>query len=453
MCCSYVSYSLGIHSATYSTSLKSTHASLFSKPALNDAQGILVTKCLQALKRQETQGGIPRYLLMAIACVESGRAYKNFVYPWPWTINVEGKDYRFHTKHDAVKAVERFRRLGHKSIDVGCMQINLKHHPHAFSSLSDAFDIEKNVRYAARFLKNLYARFRDWKKAIAHYHSASFRGKDYQRKVLSRMEGRVFKVKMNAFTQSESIFAFNPSIAPYVIERTRPTMLKTIALRKKPLKKVVIKSAPPAYLLRTQPKKTTNNRQQRKIRRLYTSLKKAQQLQDERVMVPSRVTLKEQQSVAQKALDTHHLKTTALLVSKPAARSKTTPLKPKPFISNKQPAYKHPVHARIIDLNPSKKVRIPDALEKKDISHETKLIKTEKVLKKPDEKKIVLEKPIQQFVPVAPKNPSLAPQKEENKNLKPRYRIISRHQAFPVTLGSINAQKGDRSFKRFISLH
>lgn len=432
-CCSYVSYSLGIHGATSSTYLQSPHASLFSKAAPNDAQGVLVTRCLQALKRQETQGHIPRYLLMAIACVESGRVYKNFMYPWPWTINVDGKDYRFNTKNDAIKAVERFRRLGHKSIDVGCMQINLKHHPHAFSSLNDAFDIEKNVHYGARFLKNLYARFRDWKKAIAHYHSASFRGKDYQKKVLSRMEGRVFKTKMNALTKSESIFAFNPSIAPYIIEHTRPTILKTIAFRKKPFKKAVIKNTPPFYLAHIQHKKAPHNSQQ-KMRRLYKSLRRVQHSQNERVIVSPYITSKGQKSVTQKPLNVPILKTTYLT--------------PKPFVSKKHHAYD-----RIVDLNPAKKVRVFKASEKKDINHETQLRKTGTVFKIPAEQKIVLEKPAQGFLLASSKNPSLTSKTEENRNLKPRYRIISRHQEFPITLGSIHSQRGDRSFKRFISIH
>ena len=40
-------------------------------------------------------------------------------------------------------------------MDVGCMQVNLYHHAHAFSSLDNAFDPQSNVDYAARFLRSI----------------------------------------------------------------------------------------------------------------------------------------------------------------------------------------------------------------------------------------------------------------------------------------------------------
>jgi hypothetical protein len=58
-----------------------------------------------------------------------------------------------------------------RSIDVGCMQVNLRHHPNAFASLEEAFDPAANARYAARFLTELHATRNDWLRAAAHYHS------------------------------------------------------------------------------------------------------------------------------------------------------------------------------------------------------------------------------------------------------------------------------------------
>jgi hypothetical protein len=57
------------------------------------------------------------------------------------------------------------------SIDVGCMQVNLMHHPEAFASLDDAFDPSHNAAYAGRFLTALFAGLGDWGTAIAAYHS------------------------------------------------------------------------------------------------------------------------------------------------------------------------------------------------------------------------------------------------------------------------------------------
>ena len=78
------------------------------------------------------------------------------------------------------------RRNGVRSIDVGCGQINLMHHPDAFPSLEVAFDPQANAAYAAKFLKELFARTGDWNKAAGMYHSATpGLGDEYQRKVLA----------------------------------------------------------------------------------------------------------------------------------------------------------------------------------------------------------------------------------------------------------------------------
>ena len=53
-----------------------------------------------------------------------------------------------------------------RSIDIGCMQINLMYHPGAFGSPEAGFELEANVRYAADFLRALRARTGDWTTAI-----------------------------------------------------------------------------------------------------------------------------------------------------------------------------------------------------------------------------------------------------------------------------------------------
>jgi Transglycosylase SLT domain len=54
---------------------------------------------------------------------------------------------------------------------VGCLQVNLMHHPEAFATLDEAFDPAANVAYAARFLHELFAESQDWAQAAAAYHS------------------------------------------------------------------------------------------------------------------------------------------------------------------------------------------------------------------------------------------------------------------------------------------
>ncbi|MFC7541929.1 hypothetical protein ACFQU2_24000 [Siccirubricoccus deserti] len=51
---------------------------------------------------------------------------------------------------------------GRRSVDIGCMQVNLLHHPDAFSGPEEGFDPAASVRYAIRFLKSLHARSGSW---------------------------------------------------------------------------------------------------------------------------------------------------------------------------------------------------------------------------------------------------------------------------------------------------
>ena len=101
-------------------------------------------------------------------------------------MNAEGQGFFYESKAEAVAAVRAMQAQGVRSIDVGCMQINLMYHPDAFPSLETAFDPQANAAYAARFLKELFAQTGDWPKAAAAYHSATPElGADYQRKVMA----------------------------------------------------------------------------------------------------------------------------------------------------------------------------------------------------------------------------------------------------------------------------
>lgn len=138
--------------------------------------------CTRHLQRYEREYGIPAHLLSAIASTESGRFHDGLKIklPWPWTINAENKGYFFDSKEEAMEMVHKLQARGVKSIDVGCMQVNLFHHPNAFTSLSQAFEPENNVAYAASFLRNLYQEKGSWKQAASDYHSRTERlGNEY----------------------------------------------------------------------------------------------------------------------------------------------------------------------------------------------------------------------------------------------------------------------------------
>ena len=146
------------------------------------------TQCRQAIAVAEGEQAIPSRLLAAIGRIESGRKdpVGGTLSPWPWTLNAEGQGRFFDTKAEAVEAVRALRARGVRSIDVGCMQVNLMHHPVAFANLEQAFDPGANAAYAARFLTQLYTQTKDWPQAVAHYHSATPElGNEYRRKVLA----------------------------------------------------------------------------------------------------------------------------------------------------------------------------------------------------------------------------------------------------------------------------
>lgn len=163
--------------------------------------------CGPAIAAAEQAGGIPAQLMAAIGRVESGRAdpASGRVHPWPWTINADGQGSYYDTKAQAIAAVRALQARGVRSIDVGCMQVNLMHHPDAFPTLEAAFDPATNARYAAKFLNELHAQGGDWPRAVALYHSATpDLGAAYQRSVMAvwpeerRLAGGVPTLALNA---------------------------------------------------------------------------------------------------------------------------------------------------------------------------------------------------------------------------------------------------------------
>jgi hypothetical protein len=144
--------------------------------------------CRAAIQAAERAAGIPAQLLMAIGRVESGRRdpETGAFHPWPWTINAEGRGQFFPTRAAAIAEVQALQARGVRSIDVGCMQVNLRHHPDAFPSLDAAFDPATNARYAARFLSELRQSRADWQAAAGAYHSQTPEfGEPYRARVLA----------------------------------------------------------------------------------------------------------------------------------------------------------------------------------------------------------------------------------------------------------------------------
>lgn len=155
-------------------------------PGAARAQAEDWSACRRAIAAIEPTSGLPPGLLGAIALVETGRRdpATGRIEPWPWSFNVEGEGRVPPNRTLALAEVRALQARGARSIDVGCMQVNLMHHPQAFASLEQAFDPVANVRYAAGFLRSLHARSGDWAQATANYHSGEeMRGLAYHRRV------------------------------------------------------------------------------------------------------------------------------------------------------------------------------------------------------------------------------------------------------------------------------
>lgn len=144
-------------------------------------------RCIKMFPHFERVHRIPLDTLHSISLRESGKPHSkhNIRIVWPWTVNVEGQGYYFNTKKEAVRFVKKQLLSGKESIDIGCMQVNLYHHPNAFKTLEHAFDPMINVAYGASFLRSKYDQSGNWGHAIGQYHSATPElGTNYKKDVI-----------------------------------------------------------------------------------------------------------------------------------------------------------------------------------------------------------------------------------------------------------------------------
>jgi len=173
---------------------------------------------------------MPSNMLRAISVTESGRwsKFSNKSVAWPWTINVNGKGYHFKSRSKAIAKVKEYMKKGKTSIDVGCMQINLKYHPDAFTNLNQAFEPRYNIAYAAKFLNDKYKRNSSWETSIRHYHNIH---KVYSDKYITRVYDNWRKedkaISLAQLERSAMYIKVTPRIKksnPEVSEITRSTL-------------------------------------------------------------------------------------------------------------------------------------------------------------------------------------------------------------------------------------
>jgi len=142
-------------------------------PTRSTDSGNDASLCLRAIFEAEKRYGLPENLLLALGLQEAGYQSAEGLTIWPWSVNAAGEGRRFKSRAAAINYVYQKQAEGIESIDIGCLQINLRWHPDAFPGVAEGFDPQRNINYAARFLSELYAESGDWWLAAGRYHSHS----------------------------------------------------------------------------------------------------------------------------------------------------------------------------------------------------------------------------------------------------------------------------------------
>lgn len=183
-----------------------------------DAELAPELQCLRYVQAQERAKTIPVGLLTAITMVESGRRGDDGkVNPWPWTINVGGRGMYFASKEEAIAETRKLMDEGQRSIDVGCMQINLRYHPNAFKNLEEAFDPAANVAYGAQFLKSLHLLQGSWPNAVERFHSSEDgRRAEYRERVLTVWNDDARTLIMNAVMAENTDTPYHRALRDFV---------------------------------------------------------------------------------------------------------------------------------------------------------------------------------------------------------------------------------------------
>ena len=127
--------------------------------------------CEQSAMLAAAESGVPADILATLTLTETGRRHDGSVRPWAWSVNAAGKGTWFDGPLAARDFAQAEIARGQTNVDIGCFQLNYRWHGSAFGSLEQMFDPLDNARYAADFLRRLYAETGDWRAAAGAFHS------------------------------------------------------------------------------------------------------------------------------------------------------------------------------------------------------------------------------------------------------------------------------------------
>lgn len=157
---------------------------------------LLLTGALEAAaaippgyRRIAEREGVPSAVLYAIALAESGIALNSGkTRPWPWSLNVEGRSFRFRTRIEAWRALTVVLTEGVTRVDIGLMQVNWAYHRAALGDPWRALDPYHNLAVGAGILRAQFQATGDWWQAVGRYHAPNNAGRAarYRKRVMSR---------------------------------------------------------------------------------------------------------------------------------------------------------------------------------------------------------------------------------------------------------------------------
>ena len=121
---------------------------------------------------------MPKDLPHAIGIKEAGNRRAVTQPISPWALNVDGKPVIPPSRAAAEKAIADAYAAGARNVDVGCMQISLKHHGHTYATDPVAagrilLDPGLNTRYGTWLLARLKRDTGSWTEATRRYHNAN----------------------------------------------------------------------------------------------------------------------------------------------------------------------------------------------------------------------------------------------------------------------------------------
>ncbi|ENY9070490.1 lytic transglycosylase domain-containing protein [Salmonella enterica] len=126
----------------------------------------------EGYRRVAEEYGVPAEALYSVSLAETSRQLPQGERPWPWTLNVAGKGYRYASREEAYQALLGFmRHYPLRRIDVGIAQVNLGWNGGYFRNYREALEPYTNLRAAAQILRHCYdLNPGSWLQAAGCYH-------------------------------------------------------------------------------------------------------------------------------------------------------------------------------------------------------------------------------------------------------------------------------------------